>query len=105
MISPTPNFMVAVLLPVAFMFGGCNEPSRIYDCQRVCDQYSECFDDEVDRNECVLYCEERGAGEHTNFEFPFKVSACENCMEAKQCSTRTIECFSKCSGVVATTFE
>lgn len=98
-------FVMAALLLFMGLFSGCSEPAPLYDCQRVCDKYAECFDGQVDRGRCVLYCEDRGASQYENFEFPYKVSACENCMERSQCSTRTIECFSKCSGVVATSFD
>lgn len=83
---------------VALSIAGCSEIERTYDCAKICDKYSECFDEDLDNSKCVDQCEDHGDDDK---DFEQKANECEACVDDQSCTEASTECFDKCAEVVA----
>lgn len=77
---------------------GCGEAERTYDCANICDTYSDCIDDGIDKSDCVDRCEDKGQADP---DFAEQADECEKCIDDKSCTEASVECATKCAGVVA----
>jgi hypothetical protein len=77
---------------------GCDTADRIYDCAKICDKYSDCIDDSIDKADCVSSCESHG---DDDMDFASKANDCEQCLDDKSCTEATVECGVGCAEVVA----
>jgi hypothetical protein len=75
---------------------GCEEAKEAYDCNRICDRYQECFDEDYDVSACTDECRERGDEE----AFDDQAESCQNCIDDRSCAGATFACASECSGIV-----
>lgn len=82
---------------MVMMTASCSEIERTYDCYKICDKYSGCFDEELDVSKCVDTCEDKGE-EDPDFEAQAK--KCEECVSDKACSKASTECLATCAEVV-----
>jgi hypothetical protein len=88
----------ALILVVALVGVGCGEAERLYDCARICDGYSDCINDDIDKTDCTDRCEDQGEADP---DFADQANDCEHCLNDKSCSEATVECSTKCAWVVA----
>lgn len=95
------NTKHVTLLGLLSFFGlavGCSGAERLFDCTQICQKYSECIDDSIDEADCVSNCEGHGDDDQ---DFADAASDCEDCLDDKSCTEATVECATKCAGVVA----
>jgi len=95
------NFLAStsvLILVGALLAVGCGEAERIFDCAQICDKYSDCIDDSIDKTDCVNDCEDHGDDDQ---DFADQASDCEDCLDSKECTEATVECGTKCAAVVA----
>lgn len=78
---------------------GCSEAERLYNCSQICDRYSDCIDDSIDKSDCTSTCEDHG---EDDMDFATKASECEDCLDDKSCTEAAVECATACAEVVAT---
>lgn len=90
--------LALVALLGALAMTGCGEANRIYDCTKICDKYSECIDDDINKTECVDRCEDEGDADP---DFEERADDCEKCLDDKSCTEATVECATTCAWVVA----
>jgi hypothetical protein len=92
-----------MIIPVAALmlaFASCDAADEIeaeFDCQSICERYSECFDAEYDVSACQGRCEnDIDSGEIEQND----VDACADCIDDRSCSGATFNCAAECVSVV-----
>lgn len=90
--------LALVALLGALAMTGCGEANRLYDCTKICNKYSDCINDDIDKAECVDRCEDEGDADP---DFEEQADACEKCLDDKSCTEATVECATNCAWVIA----
>lgn len=92
----------SVISGIVLLSAGCNEAAdkaeRTYDCVQICDKYADCYDDDLDKTECVDSCEANGDADP---DFEEQASDCEECIDGSSCLEATVDCATQCGSVVA----
>ena len=86
------TFFVAAVLAL----GGCGKVDQAFDCNQICNRYSDCFDENYDVSQCKTDCRDNAAADDT---YADKASACETCLDDKSC-TGSFACVDECVGIV-----
>jgi len=74
----------------------CDKADEAFDCNMICNRYSDCFDANYDVAACVDRCENNAADSDT---FSDHADDCENCLDDRSC-TGSFACIDECSGIV-----
>lgn len=96
--------MKNVILPALFVAAlsvmglACGEADRTIDCAQICEKYHTCFDDDIDKLDCVDSCEDEA---DRDADFEERVDDCENCLDSTSCSEATVECAGECGSIMA----
>ncbi len=88
---------LATGLGLALSIGvGCSEVDEAFDCQQICQRYSDCFDANYDVSACRGRCETNADNQAG---FAARADDCETCLDDRSC-TGSFACASECAGVV-----
>ena len=92
--------MPAIILGTALGLTGvsCSEADEAYDCASVCEKYSDCVDDELDKTDCIDRCEDNA---DADADFADAADDCETCIDDQSCAEAAVECTDECAVVVA----
>jgi hypothetical protein len=89
----------AILISLtSLLVGACGEAERTYDCVKICDKYAKCYDDELDKTDCVDSCEANG---DLDADFAAKADDCEACIDDSSCAEASLDCSDECTTVIA----
>lgn len=98
----TKIFGSIIIATFALLNAGCGDAAdkveRTYDCAQICDKYADCYDDDLNKSECVDTCESKGDADP---EFEAQASDCEACIDDSSCLEATIDCADDCANVVS----
>ncbi len=86
----------SALLLSTSAFTGCDSADEAFDCQSICQRYSDCFDSEYDVSACADNCRDMAADSEA---YSDKADNCETCIDDRSC-TESFACVSECVGVV-----
>jgi hypothetical protein len=93
---------VTFISTIAFFAVGCgdaaDEVERTYDCAKICDKFADCYDDDLDKSECVDTCEDKGEADP---DFEEQADQCEACIDDSSCVEATFDCATDCANVVS----
>ena len=92
------KLMLGLALIGAVSVVGCGDAEQVYDCAKICDGYSDCIDDSIDKSDCVKSCKDHG---DDDMDFAEQASDCESCIDDKSCADAALSCTTKCASVVA----
>ena len=92
------KWMLGMALVGAVSLVGCSDAEKAYDCAKICDGYSDCVDDSIDKSDCVKSCKDHA---DDDMDFAEKASDCESCIDDKSCADAALECLSPCAPVIA----
>jgi len=88
---------IAVLVGVAAYGAGCDTVKNAYDCDHICNRYSECFDANYDIASCESKCKNSA---NSNDAYMNKADACQTCEDGASCAGAAFNCASECVGIV-----
>lgn len=98
----TNTFSAIFITSFAFLGTGCggaaDEIERTYDCAKICEKYADCYDDDLDKSECVDSCEDQGEADP---DFAEMAGSCEACIDDISCLEATLDCSDDCGTVVS----
>jgi hypothetical protein len=83
-------------LACIFSFG-CSQVQNAYDCDHICNRYSQCFDSSYDINACESRCKDTA---NDNETYASKAESCQSCEDDKSCAGATFSCIDECAGIV-----
>jgi hypothetical protein len=75
----------------------CSSVEHAYDCNRICDRYQECFDNNYDSSSCQSKCRNHASDDKTYAEH---AENCQDCIEDRSCAGATFSCATECSDIV-----
>ncbi|HLV66726.1 MAG TPA: hypothetical protein VKY73_12985 [Polyangiaceae bacterium] len=90
----------ALALCGALSFTACGADDaidRVIDCDDICSQYRDCFDDSYDVSDCAERCRDRAEDDE---DFERKVDECAACIDDRSCTEAVFPCADECLGVV-----
>ncbi len=82
---------------VAAYAGGCDTVKNAYDCDHICNRYSECFDSSYDVGACESRCKDSA---NDNDAYMDKADACQSCEDDASCAGAAFNCADDCIGIV-----
>jgi hypothetical protein len=77
--------------------GGCSQVEHLYDCNHICNRYSQCFDANYNVDDCTNKCKDNA---NNDSSFADKADMCQSCEDDKSCAGATFECATECVGIV-----
>jgi hypothetical protein len=77
-------------------FSGCDSVDEAFDCNKICQRYADCIDDEYDVDDCTSRCRDNADNDES---FSDKADACESCIDDRSCA-ESFPCIGECAGVV-----
>lgn len=90
-------YVVPLVALLSLSTFACSEAERTYDCAKICDAYSDCYDKDLDKVSCVDTCEDKGDADE---QFEIQANDCEACIDGASCVDATLECTDECAWVV-----
>jgi hypothetical protein len=89
---------VFAVFSVGMTSAGCSSLEDTSTCGAVCARYGECFDDELNVDQCTGKCLE-GADRRSE-TFLRDVDRCEKCMDMEGCREAAFDCFDECGQII-----
>jgi hypothetical protein len=80
-----------------FGIASCDSVDAAFDCQKVCQRYHDCFDQDYNVDKCRSDCRADSANDST---VRSKADACESCIDDMSCTSAVFNCTQDCGAIV-----
>jgi hypothetical protein len=97
MISFAKTFSMFALTTFGFLAttGGCSEVGEAIDCDQMCNKMEDCFDSDLDVDDCTERCEDRA----DDNALADKLDACTDCLDRGVACSEVADDCSVCDDV------
>jgi hypothetical protein len=92
--------LVRIIVAALFMgasYFSCSSVEETSTCSAMCARYGDCFDAELDVDDCTSDCLE--SADQRSDTFVRDVDRCEKCMDMEGCRESAFDCFDECGHV------
>lgn len=91
-------YLAVVAVCASAGFAACGNVDKHIDCNKICNEYKDCYDEGYDVDECEDRCNNYASDD--NDERQAHADECESCIDDKSCTEQAFSCATECESIV-----